>query len=353
MVPILALGVGTWVGLGRPDARAAAAEGQHAFHRVTSVVDGGVLPWSGRQGKSAFPGEDTPPPAEDRPTTVDTNAVPDPRTPWPQLNPQASREKAWLIAEGPARHVQDPHHIVTFTFDDGPFPETAPTLLRILRDHQVRATFFFIGKYLDGDKERARLSREVAVRIAAEGHFIGNHTSHHKVLTTLSHAAALAEIDNAASSIERATGVRPVLFRPPYGQLDPWLEGAVRQRGLELQLWSVDVEDMKRGDPDEIAEVLRQQLEYKGGGMVLLHDMRWPSVRAFNRLLRWLEAHKWDAAHPKTPGWEIVDLAEYLRRTAENPQPFARREDLEKARLAEHLKQAEALRQAQQTLREQ
>jgi hypothetical protein len=96
----------------------------------------------------------------------------------------------------------------------------------------------------------------------------------------------------------------------------------------------VDVEDMKREDPDEIADLLESQLSYKQGGIVLLHDMHWPSVKAFNRLLRWLEADKWDPAHPEKPGWDIVDLPEYLRATGAAPQPYATREELERARRA-------------------
>jgi hypothetical protein len=62
--------------------------------------------------------------------------------------------------------------------------------------------------------------------------------------------------------------------------------------------------------------------------------MHWPSVKAFNRLLRWLEADRWDAAHPEKPGWDVVDLPEYLRATAAAPQPYASREELERARQA-------------------
>jgi peptidoglycan/xylan/chitin deacetylase (PgdA/CDA1 family) len=173
-----------------------------------------------------------------------------------------------------------------------------------------------------------------AKRIADSGHLVGNHTYDHKQLTILPHAAALAEIDDAAASIERATGKRPVLFRPPYGEADAWLQAALRERRLDLLLWSIDVEDMKKDDPDEIVRDLTQQLEYKAGGIVLLHDMHWPSVKALNRLLRSMEGQRWDPAHPEKPGWDIVDLPEYLRATAASPQPYGNREELERARQA-------------------
>src|SRR6202042_1777198 len=118
----------------------------------------------------------------------------------------------------------------------------------------------------------------------------------------------------------------------PYGEMDPWLQAALSERRLELVLWSIDVEDMKKDDPDVIVRETTEQLEYKGGGIVLLHDMHWPSVKAFNRLVRAMEVQRWDPGHPERPGWDIVDLPTYLRATEASPQPFASRDELERAR---------------------
>jgi peptidoglycan/xylan/chitin deacetylase (PgdA/CDA1 family) len=322
LIPVVALGAGTWLGMGRPDARAAWAAGARAMTSVAGAAH------------SAAPSLVPPPPLERGPSTIDPSSLPDPAPPWPRLNPEDTVERAWMVAEGPSHPFGDGKRLVTFTFDDGPFPETAPTVLRILDQHRIRAAFFFIGEYLEGTDKRAEDTRMWARRIASAGHLIGNHTFDHKLLTSLPRAAALAEIDDSAGVIERATGQRPVLFRPPYGVLDPWLEGALRDRRLELMLWNVDVEDMKRQDPDEIVQALESQLEYTGGGVVLLHDMHWPSVKAFNRLVRWLASNRWDPSHPDHLGWQIVDLPEYLRATAASPQPFGTREELERARKA-------------------
>jgi peptidoglycan/xylan/chitin deacetylase (PgdA/CDA1 family) len=317
ILPAVALGIGTWVGLGRPDAQTAVAAGERLMARASAT------------GTPAGPAV---PPLDRKPSTVDPTALPDPRPPWPRLNPNDSTERAWLLSEGPAHAANDGRRLVTFTFDDGPSPETAPTLLRILANHKIRATFFFIGQYLTGDDRRAAESRLWASRIAAAGHLVGNHTLDHRVLTGLSHAAALAQIDDSAGAIERVTGQRPWLFRPPYGAMDDWLEGAARDRRLDLLLWNIDVQDMKRTDPDEILKLLEDHLEYAQGGIVLLHDVHWASIKAFNRLLRWLEASKWDPSHPAQRGWDIVDLGEYMRATAASPQPYRTRDELEHAR---------------------
>jgi peptidoglycan/xylan/chitin deacetylase (PgdA/CDA1 family) len=323
-VPALALGLGTWLGLGRPDAQAALSAGAKAVASVTGAAH--------ELAPKVLP----PPPLEKTPDSVDVPSLPDAAPPWPRLNPDATIERAWLVAEGPAHAPNDGKRLVTFTFDDGPFPETAPTMLRILDQHRIRATFFLIGKYLVGDDPHAVETRMWARRIADAGHYVGNHTMDHKELGILPRATALAEIDDSAAAIERAVGKRPVLFRPPYGELTPFLEGAARERKLDLMLWSIDVEDMKKTDPDAMVQELVQQLEYKHGGVVLLHDMHWPSVKAFNRLLRVLEANRYDPKHPDHAGWAIVDLPEYLRETAAAPQPFASREALEKARRAKN-----------------
>src|SRR5260370_40480993 len=201
LLPLVALGVGTWVGLGRPNAKTAGAAGAWAAAGRANRATG----WAVQ-------------PLEHDPTTVDPTAIPDPARPWPQLNPENSAERAWLVAEGPVLHPGDGRLLVTFTFDDGPFPETAPTLLRILDDHKIRATFFFIGEYLVGSNRRAAETREWARRIVAAGPYVGNHTLTHLALTGLAHATALAEIDDSAASLGRATGTRPFVLLPPYAE---------------------------------------------------------------------------------------------------------------------------------------
>ena len=97
-------------------------------------------------------------------------------------------------------------------------------------------------------------------------------------------------------------------------------------------LWSVEVGDMKRDDPEGMVDSLTDQIEYGGGGIVLLHDIRFTSADTLDKLLLWLHAHRYDPNRPERIGYEVVDLPGYLRATAASPQPFASRHDLEKAR---------------------
>ncbi len=240
-------------------------------------------------------------------------------SPWPRLNPEADMGKAWRLAEGPHRKPGDKRRLVTLTFDDGPFPETTPKVLELLQKYDVHATFFVIGRYLDGESERARASRDVLTKIATAGHLIGNHTHDHALLTQVSHTQVLEQIDRGAASVERAIGRKPILFRPPFGELDDFGQEAVRARGLDVLLWNVEVADMERDDSQKMYRDLVSQLVYNRGGVVLLHDIRWSSIHILKKLLEYLDAKKYDADRPEREGYSIVDLPTYLREVAASP----------------------------------
>ncbi len=272
-------------------------------------------------------------PPLDSPPAIDSSLIPDP-DPYPRLNPTCDRDRAWLLAEGPAPVPGDGRRYVTLTFDDGPFPETTPVVLDLLARHHVTANFFFIGKYLVGDSARAIASRATARAVAEAGHVIGSHTEHHALLTVMDDDAMHAEIDTGLDAVQRATGLRPHFFRPPYGRLDSRGEDALCARHLELVLWSVEAEDMEQDDVGAMVDRLETEIDFNGGGTVLLHDVRWSSVHVLERLLTWLDQHAWNPARPADVGYVMVDLPDYLRVTSSHPQPYADRKDLEDARAA-------------------
>lgn len=324
------MAAGSWLGLGKPsveDGRVLVASAKaSADARAQASADAKA------EGKARAEG-DRPADFAPLPQLHDPSSFPSMR-PWPQLNAEASIPKAWMVAEGPAYQAGSGRRLVTLTFDDGPFPETTPAVLRVLAKHKVHASFFVIGRYLDGEEPRAKASREVLKQVVAAGHLVGNHTHDHARLTTVTHTQVLEQIDQGSASIERATGRRPILFRPPFGALDDFGRAAVRERGLDLLLWSIEKQDMRRADSHAVFRELVGQIEYKEGGIVLLHDIRWTSVAALRELLGWLHDHRWDPNKPARLGYEIVDLPTYLREVAAAPLPYATRDELEKAREA-------------------
>jgi peptidoglycan-N-acetylglucosamine deacetylase len=313
--PLLALALGSWVGLGSP----------HSLPRMASAAE------RSRAQVEAVP--DSRPPVDVATTPVTASMLPDP-TPWPQLNPTASVNRAWLLAEGPAPLPSSGRRLVTFTFDDGPFPETTPVVLHVLAKHHVRATFFWIGRYLDGESDRAIASRKTALEVRDAGHLIGNHTHDHARLTILSPADALAQMNDGSGSIERAVGIKPCLFRPPFGQLDDFTESVVREEGLTVVLWNIEVGDLLRDDSTAMAESLESQIDFAGGGIVLLHDIRFTTADTLEKVLTWLDKHRYDPAKPAAVGYDVVDFVEFMRETAASPQPYVNRTALEDARAA-------------------
>ena len=151
---------------------------------------------------------------------------------------------------------------VALTFDDGPGPYT-DDILDLLARYHVHATFCIIGRQVAGHAAQIR-------RIVAEGHTLCNHTDSHASLDRLGAGAIEAEIQNAGDSIQAATGVRPAVFRFPYGRTSPTAYGVVARLGLRVLGWTVDPADYTRPGTDAIITRVAQAV--KPGSIVLFHD---------------------------------------------------------------------------------
>ncbi len=103
---------------------------------------------------------------------------------------------------------------IALTFDDGPDATTTPQLLDILKEKGVKATFFVLG-------QRVEANPAIVARAAAEGHEIGNHSYDHKFFTRIGADGVKSQIERTNAAIEAATGKKPTLVRPPYGNTDP------------------------------------------------------------------------------------------------------------------------------------
>jgi peptidoglycan/xylan/chitin deacetylase (PgdA/CDA1 family) len=151
---------------------------------------------------------------------------------------------------------------VALTFDDGPSVPYTGQILDILRKNHIHATFFICG-------ENAVRYPDLVRRIRAEGHEIGNHTYSHPWLYMMDRHKIADEIDQTQDVLQRITGRRPRLFRPPYGVRWFSLWPLLRERGLTMVLWSIRGYDGRLG-ASAIAEKTLSQLE--PGGIILLHD---------------------------------------------------------------------------------
>ena len=151
---------------------------------------------------------------------------------------------------------------VVLTFDDGPSESSTEKILDILRDNKVPATFFVCGKNVE------RLPAIVR-RAVSEGHTIANHTYSHSFLFFRRRATIAAEIDRTQEVLERVTGQRPKLFRPPYGGRWFGLYPVLREREMDLVLWSDAGYDWKNDTDGIVRDTLKG---LKLGSVILLHD---------------------------------------------------------------------------------
>jgi peptidoglycan/xylan/chitin deacetylase (PgdA/CDA1 family) len=147
------------------------------------------------------------------------------------------------------------------TFDDGPDPDATPAVLDALDAAGASATFFMVGEQVEAHPELAR-------EVAARGHDVQLHCFHHREHADLEDPGA--DVDRALAAIERATGVRARLQRPPYGRFSARSHEACLRAGLEPVYWSAWGEDWEALEPDRIADLVARDLE--PGVVILLHD---------------------------------------------------------------------------------
>ncbi len=159
--------------------------------------------------------------------------------------------------------VNDSEKVIALTVDDGPWPETTAQMLDIFQQNDVKATFFWIGKSIEN-------SPEIARRVVAEGHAIGNHTWHHWY-DPMDAATAASEIDRTAKLIYETTGVKTSYFRPPGGVLNNGLAKYAKEQNYSVVMWSVTSADTDpRAQPQAFVDNVLKNAQ--PGAIVLMHD---------------------------------------------------------------------------------
>ncbi|MGW7448241.1 polysaccharide deacetylase family protein [Kitasatospora sp. NPDC054795] len=171
-----------------------------------------------------------------------------------------------VLTEAEAKPVYelDPERrVVALTIDDGPDPRHTPTVLTLLEQYGIRATFFLIGENV---VEHPALVREIADR----GHHIANHTWTHPDLRHLSETKVRDELERTSDLLHRTTGRQPTWFRAPGGD---WSEASLKvaaDLGMRNMAWSVDPRDWAR--PGTSAIIDRILKNVRPGSIVLNHD---------------------------------------------------------------------------------
>ncbi len=155
---------------------------------------------------------------------------------------------------GPALRAPKRPGEIALTFDDGPNPRWTPELLDILADHNVKATFFLVGRY-------AATQHPLIQRMHGEGHLVGNHTWNHPNLAFSGAEKTREELARTSLELEQITGAPVRYFRPPFGARRPATLRIARELGLTPVLWNAITSDWTATDPAQLVPQFTRLIE--------------------------------------------------------------------------------------------
>ena len=208
-----------------------------------------------------------------------------------------------LTRHGTVFHIPTSQKKVVLTFDDGPSPIWTPKILDELKKENVKATFFMIGHHVVKYPQIAR-------RVVAEGHTIGNHGYAHSVMLYYTEAEIEEEIKYTEHVIREITGYTTKFFRPPKSWLRKSIKEKINRLGYDIILWSLNSKDWVRFNHKRIVGFITGRI--KNGDILLFHDSgnvfsqeggdRNQTVKSMSLLIRKL----------REKGFEIVPLQELM-----------------------------------------
>lgn len=187
----------------------------------------------------------------------------------PKIEEKIKPTTPWVASDG--------KKYVALTFDDGPGRYT-DELLNILKQKNVPATFYVLGKNVSGNEA-------IMQKMHANGHEIGSHSWDHASFTKLSPANIRSQIEKTDLAIQNAIGVSTKTFRPPYGAFNPMVTKNVNK---SIIMWSVDSFDWKNRNVEKNISTTMKQVH--DGAIILYHDIHKPSVDTISPLIDRLRA---------------------------------------------------------------
>jgi peptidoglycan/xylan/chitin deacetylase (PgdA/CDA1 family) len=186
---------------------------------------------------------------------------------------------------------------IAISFDDGPATNYTTEILQLLKQDNIKATFFCIGNRIAGNEN-------ILKQIKEEGHIIGNHSySHHFWFDMFSSQKMLDDLKMMDHEMEKVTGMRPKLFRPPYGVTNPNLKKAIMKGGYTPIGWSVRSLDTVIKDENKLLNKIKSSL--KPGAVFLFHDTQKTTLNVLTDFIK----------EVKNRGYQIVPLDKLLHLT--------------------------------------
>ncbi len=223
-------------------------------------------------------------------------------SPTTQTKPAEPVTLGQLYAEYPEtvfRKGSNDSKKIALTFDDGPSEVTCSQVLDVLKEKQVKATFFLLG-------QNVTKYPAVVTRIVNEGHLIGSHSWSHPQLNKASLQRMEQEVVYTEEAIYELTGLKPNFFRPPYGELNRDNLEFLKQGGYKIINWSSDSKDWKY--PKDLSQVRYNTLKDANGGAIILFHT--PSGKEQSQVIAKLLPEIIDTLRAK--GYQFVTVDDLL-----------------------------------------
>ena len=193
----------------------------------------------------------------------------------------------------PVYSVETDEKKVAISFDAAWGNEQTSELLDILDRYDVKATFFLVGQWVDNFPDSVK-------EIAKKGHDVENHSNTHAHMPELSLEGMTEEIVSCNDKIKALTGKCPTLFRPPYGDYNNNVVGAVKTQNMYCIQWDVDSLDWKDLSAAEITNRITSKIQ--PGSIVLLHNGAKNTPEALPSIIEGIRAQ----------GYELVPISELV-----------------------------------------
>lgn len=175
--------------------------------------------------------------------------------------------------------------LVALTFDDGPDVTVTPQILNLLDQYNIKATFFMLARNVNKFPH-------IAKDVAKQGHEIANHSINHMNLNKAKRSQIEKEIIKSKSIIEKVTGVKPKLFRPPYGEYNNTVIELANKSEQTIVMWSVDTLDWKHRSIKKTLEIINR--DTKELSIVLMHDIHQTTADALEKVIETLQKEDYE-----------------------------------------------------------
>ena len=199
--------------------------------------------------------------------------------------------------ELPIYCVETDEKKVALSFDAAWGNEDTQKILEILAKHNVHATFFMTGGWVDSYPEDVKA-------ILAGGHDLGNHSENHKNMSQISNDDKEQELMKVHEKVKNLTGYEMFLFRPPYGDYDNDVIKTATKCGYYPIQWDVDSLDWKDYGVDSIVNTVCSNKHLGNGSIILCHNGAKFTADALDTLI----------TNQKGQGYEIVPISELIYR---------------------------------------